>query len=41
MMPPAPNRIVLVCAAMWAIRTLVAAEAMAGMLWCSAYEIRR
>jgi hypothetical protein len=41
MMPPAPSRIDRVCAATWAISTLVAAEAMVAMLWCSAYQIRR
>jgi hypothetical protein len=30
--PPAPSRIVRVCAPMWAIRTLVADEAMLAML---------
>ncbi|BAS11453.1 hypothetical protein AHiyo4_48750 [Arthrobacter sp. Hiyo4] len=41
MTPPAPSLMVLVCAATWAISTLVAEEAMADMLWCSAYQIRR
>ena len=41
MMPPEPSRMVLVCAATWAISTLVADEAMDGMLWCSAYQTRR
>ena len=40
MMPPAPSRIVEVCAPMCAITTLVAAEAIVGMLWCSAYQTR-
>ena len=39
--PPAPSRIVVVWAATWAISTLVAEEAIAGMLWCSAYQTRR
>src|SRR5690606_9706164 len=38
--PPAPRRIVEVCAATWAIRTLVAEEAIESMLWCSAYQTR-
>ncbi len=41
MMPPAPSRIVEVCAATCAISTLVADDAMVGMLWCSAYQMRR
>jgi len=41
MIPPAPSRIVRVCDAMWAMRTLVAEEAMLPMLWCSAYQTRR
>src|SRR5690606_10071740 len=41
MTPPAPSRMRLVCAATWAMSTLVADEAMVGMLWCSAYQIRR
>jgi hypothetical protein len=40
MIPPEPSRIELVCAPTWAIRTLVADEAMVGMLWCSAYQTR-
>ena len=40
MMPPAPSRMRSVCAATWATSTLVAAEAIAGMLWCSAYQTR-
>ena len=41
MTPPAPRRIVAVCAATWAMSTAVADEAMAAMLWCSAYQTRR
>ena len=41
MTPPAPSRIVRVCAATCAISTLVAEDAIEGMLWCSAYQIRR
>ncbi len=41
MMPPEPRRIVLVCAATWAISTAVADEAMEPMVWCSAYQTRR
>ena len=40
MTPPAPSRIVCVCAPTWAISTLVADEAMLAMLWCSAYQTR-
>jgi hypothetical protein len=40
MIPPAPSRMVEVRAPMCAITTLVAAEAMVGMLWCSAYQTR-
>ena len=40
MTPPAPSRIVLVCAPTWAISTLVAEDAIDGMLWCSAYQTR-
>ena len=40
MTPPAPSRIRSVFAATCAISTLVAAEAIAGMLWCSAYQTR-
>ncbi len=40
MTPPAPSRIVLVCAPTCAMRTLVAEEAIRGMLWCSAYQTR-
>jgi hypothetical protein len=39
--PPAPSRMVLVCAPTCAISTLVAEEAIVGMLWCSAYQTRR
>ena len=39
--PPAPSRIVRVCAPTCAISTLVAEEAMLAMLWCSAYQTRR
>ena len=39
--PPAPSLMLLVLAAMWAISTLVAEEAMEDMLWCSAYQTRR
>ena len=38
--PPAPRRIVDVWAAMWAISTLGADEAITDMLWCSAYQTR-
>ncbi len=38
--PPAPSLIEVVLAATWAIRTLVAEEAIAAMLWCSAYQTR-
>jgi len=38
--PPAPSRMPSVFAATWAIRTLVAAEAIRFMLWCSAYQTR-
>jgi hypothetical protein len=41
MTPPAPSRMLLVRAPTWAIRTLVADEAMVAMLWCSAYQTRR
>ena len=41
MMPPAPRRMLEVWAAIWAISTLVAEEAIEDMLWCSAYQIRR
>jgi hypothetical protein len=41
MIPPAPRRIVEVCAATWAISTLVADDAIECMLWCSAYHTRR
>lgn len=40
MMPPAPSRIVSVCAATCAMSTLVALEAIVAMLWCSAYQTR-
>ena len=39
--PPAPSRIVRVWAATCAISTLVADDAIDGMLWCSAYQTRR
>ena len=38
--PPAPSRIVRVCAPTWAMSTLVADDAIVGMLWCSAYQTR-
>ena len=38
--PPAPRRMVEVCAATWAISTLVADDAIDAMLWCSAYQTR-
>ena len=41
MMPPAPSRMVSVCAATWAMSTLVAEDATEAMLWCSAYQTRR
>ena len=41
MTPPAPRRIVAVCAATCAMSTAVADDAMAAMLWCSAYQTRR
>ena len=41
MMPPEPSRIVSVLAAMWAISTAVADEAIEEMLWCSAYQTLR
>ena len=41
MTPPAPSRIVFVCAPTCAMSTLVADEAIGGMLWCSAYQTRR
>ena len=40
MMPPEPSRIVVVCAPTCAISTLVADDAIDGMLWCSAYQTR-
>ena len=40
MTPPAPSRIVEVCAPTCEISTLVAEDAMRGMLWCSAYQTR-
>ena len=40
MIPPEPSRMVSVWAAMWAISTAVADEAIDRMLWCSAYQIR-
>lgn len=39
-MPPAPTRMVFVPPATWAMTTAVAAEAMPGMLWCSASQKR-
>ena len=39
--PPAPSRIVEVCAPTCEISTLVAEDAMLDMLWCSAYQTRR
>ena len=39
--PPAPSRIVRVCAATCAISTAGADDAMTPMLWCSAYQTRR
>ncbi len=41
MTPPAPSLMLEVCAPMCAISTLVAEDAMDGMLWCSAYHTRR
>jgi len=41
MIPPAPTRIVRVWAATWAMSTLVADDAIIGILWCSAYHTRR
>jgi hypothetical protein len=41
MIPPEPRRMWLVWAATWAMRTLVAEDAMVAMLWCSAYQTRR
>src|SRR3954451_13001013 len=41
MTPPAPSRMVWVWAATCAIRTLVADDAIDGMLWCSAYQTLR
>src|SRR5699024_7662600 len=38
--PPAPGGMLLVCAATCAISTLVAEEAIEGLLWCSAYQTR-
>ena len=38
--PPAPSRIVYVCAPTCAISTLVAEDAIGDMLWCSAYQTR-
>ena len=40
MIPPEPSRIVSVWAAMWAISTAVADDAIDRMLWCSAYQMR-
>ncbi len=39
--PPEPSVMRSVCAATWAMSTLVAADAIEPMLWCSAYQIRR
>ena len=41
MIPPAPKRMVEVCAATWAMSTAVADDPMDAMLWCSAYQTRR
>ncbi len=41
MTPPAPSLMRWVCAATCAMSTLVADEAIVGMLWCSAYQTRR
>jgi hypothetical protein len=40
MMPPDPSRMLSVWAAMCPINTLVADDAIVGMLWCSAYQTR-
>ncbi len=40
MMPPEPSLMLDVCAPMCAISTLVADDAIDGMLWCSAYQTR-
>lgn len=40
MMPPEPSLIDEVCAPTCAMSTLVADDAMFGMLWCSAYQTR-
>jgi hypothetical protein len=40
MMPPEPSLIDVVCAPTCAISTLVADDAIDGMLWCSAYQTR-
>ena len=40
MTPPEPKRMRSVWWAMWPISTEVALEAMFGMLWCSAYQMR-
>ena len=39
--PAGPEADVAVCAATWAMSTLVAEDAIVAMLWCSAYQIRR
>ncbi len=39
--PPEPTRIVEVTAARWAMSTAGDELAMAGMLWCSATQMRR
>jgi hypothetical protein len=38
--PPAPSRMLWVWAPTCAMSTLVADDAIAGMLWCSAYQTR-
>ena len=38
--PPAPRRMVLVCAATCATSTAGADDAMVAILWCSAYQMR-
>jgi hypothetical protein len=40
MMPPAPRRMVDVCAPTCEMSTAVADEAIELMLWCSAYQTR-
>ncbi len=41
MTPPAPRRMLVVCAPTCEMSTLVADDAIEGMLWCSAYQTRR